>query len=147
MPAFFTVLIGTAIKGRYFFAPTPGGIDSFFSFWDECGKERQWEEGKGQRAKGEGLIAATKTRHPDKLGQGDSRSRGFAHCKLLIAYWFSCACIRLTRSSSFSEVRFSRMLSTFIGKQNGVNCWGNVMMMVDCCILSNMLRSRTSSIC
>lgn len=33
----------------------------------------------------------------------------------------NCCCIFLMRSSSFSEVRFSRMLSTLIGKQKGVN--------------------------
>ena len=36
----------------------------------------------------------------------------------------NCCCIFLTLSSSFSEVRFSRMLSTLIGKQNGVNRCG-----------------------
>jgi hypothetical protein len=34
-------------------------------------------------------------------------------------YFSNCDCILFTRSSSFSDERFSRMLSTFIGKQNG----------------------------
>ena len=33
---------------------------------------------------------------------------------------FNCSCILRTRSASFSEVKFSRMLSTLMGKQNGV---------------------------
>jgi hypothetical protein len=37
---------------------------------------------------------------------------------------FSCSCMRRTRSASFSEVRLSRMLSTFMGKQNGVKRCG-----------------------
>ena len=37
------------------------------------------------------------------------------------AYRSSCSCMRLTRSSSFSDDMLSRMLSTFTGKLNGVS--------------------------
>src|SRR2546423_9697614 len=59
----------------------------------------------------------------------------------------NCCCILLTLSSNFSEVRFSLKLSTFIGKQNGVNCWGKVTMIFDNLILSSIFLNRSSSIC
>ncbi len=34
---------------------------------------------------------------------------------------FNCSCILFTLSDNFSEVRFSRILSTLIGKQKGVS--------------------------
>src|SRR5260221_185145 len=45
---------------------------------------------------------------------------------------YNCCCIFLTLSSNFSEERSSRILSTFIGKQNGVSCCGKVITTFDC---------------
>lgn len=44
----------------------------------------------------------------------------------------SCSCILLIRSSSFSDERSSRILSTLMGKQNGVSFSGNARMIRDC---------------
>jgi hypothetical protein len=44
---------------------------------------------------------------------------------------FNITCILLTRSSSFSDERSSRMLSTFIGKQNGVSFSGKLNMIFE----------------
>src|SRR5688500_7710634 len=52
-------------------------------------------------------------------------------------YLFSCSCILLTRSSSFSEDKFSRMLSTLSGKLKGVNRSGNVITIFELCILES----------
>ncbi len=42
-------------------------------------------------------------------------------CSRLHQLRFNCSCIRFTRYESFSEVRFSRILSTLMGKQKGVS--------------------------
>ena len=53
-----------------------------------------------------------------------------AEQSLITVHFSICSCIFFTRSSSFSDVRFSRILSTLIGKQNGVSRLGKVMMIL-----------------
>ena len=64
-----------------------------------------------------------------------------------IFYLANANCIFFTLSSSFSEERSSLMLSTFIGKQNGVYLSGNVIMIFDLWILFSISRNLDSSIC
>src|SRR5215212_2366443 len=63
------------------------------------------------------------------------------------SFYSNCLCILLTRSSNFSEVRFSLMLSTFIGKQKGVKRFGYIKIISECWMRSSISRKRNSSIC
>ena len=88
-----------------------------------CCSRMRYEIGKYMRAKGNSMRESANKQKREFLFVHNFEQSANLH----IPHLLSCICIFLILSSSFSEDRFSLMLSTFNGKQNGVNFSGNVM--------------------